>query len=55
MREWRESVESKLELVNKAYELLKGDVEVSRTQILEIIVIVLIMAELLNAIRGGGH
>lgn len=52
VREWRESVEAKLDLVSKAYELLKGDVEVTRTQILEIIVIVLILAELLNAARG---
>jgi hypothetical protein len=52
VREWRESVESKLDLVSKGYELLKGDVDVSRTQILEIIVIVLILAELLNAFRG---
>ncbi|MBX3229805.1 MAG: hypothetical protein KIT84_05680 [Labilithrix sp.] len=49
--EWRESVESKLGLVGRVYELLKGEVEVSRTQILEIIVIVLIALEVVNSLR----
>jgi hypothetical protein len=52
--EWRESVESKLEIVSRAYELLKSDVEVSRTQLLEIIVVILILVELLAAFRGHG-
>ncbi|HEY8080286.1 MAG TPA: hypothetical protein VIF62_39420 [Labilithrix sp.] len=52
--EWRESVESKLEIVSRAYELLKSDVEVSRTTLLELIVIVLILVELLAALRGHG-
>jgi hypothetical protein len=50
--EWRESVEAKLSLVARAYELLKGEVEVSRAQILEIIVVVLILVELITALRG---
>ena len=50
--EWRESVEAKLSLVARAYELLKGEVEVSRSQILEVIVVVLILVELLTALRG---
>ena len=37
--QWRESVESKLGLVSRAYELLKGEVEVSRAQLLEIIIV----------------
>lgn len=49
--DWRESVESKLRLVGRAYELLKGEVEVSRNQILEITVIVLILIEVLQALR----
>ncbi len=49
--EWRESVESKLGLVAKAYELLKGDVEVWRTTSLEIVVVVLILIELITALR----
>ena len=50
--EWRESVEAKLALISRAYELLKGEVEVSRAQLLEIIVVVLIFVELLTALRG---
>lgn len=49
--QWRESVEAKLELVGKVYELLKGDVEVSRTQILELIVVILILVEVLAAFQ----
>jgi hypothetical protein len=52
--EWRESVEAKLQLVGRAYEMLKGEVEVSRGQVLEIIVIALILVELLAALRGHG-
>jgi hypothetical protein len=50
--DWRESVEAKLSLVARAYELLKGEVEVSRAQLLEIIVVVLILVELITALRG---
>lgn len=49
--DWRESVESKLKLVGRGYELLKGEVEVSRTQLLEMIVIVLILVEVVNSLR----
>lgn len=50
--EWRESVESKLTLIARAYELLKGEVEVSRAQLLEVIVVVLIAVEVIAALRG---
>jgi hypothetical protein len=40
--------------VGRAYELLKGEVEVSRAQLLEIIVVVLILVELIAAFRGHG-
>jgi hypothetical protein len=50
--DWRESVEAKLALISRAYELLKGEVEVSRAQLLEIIVVVLIFVELVAALRG---
>lgn len=50
--EWRESVEAKLGLVARAYELLKGEVEVSRAQILELIVVILILVEVVAAFRG---
>ncbi len=52
--DWRESVEAKLGLVARAYELLKGDVEVSRAQLLEVIVVILILVELIAALRGHG-
>jgi hypothetical protein len=47
--EWRESVETKLGIVGRAYELLKGDVEVSRTQLLELTVVILILLEIIAA------
>jgi len=50
--DWRESVEAKLALVGRAYELLKGEVEVSRGQLLEIIVVLLILVEVIAALRG---
>ncbi|MDB4939276.1 MAG: hypothetical protein JWP87_6248, partial [Labilithrix sp.] len=52
--DWRESVEAKLALIGRAYQLLKGEVEVSRAQLLEIIIVVLILVELLAALRGHG-
>ncbi len=47
--EWRESVETKLGLVSRTYELLKGEVEVSRTQLLELTVVILILLEIVAA------
>ncbi len=47
--QWRESVEAKLGLVGRAYELLKGEVEVSRSQWLEVTVVVLILIEVVGA------
>lgn len=47
--EWRESVETKLRLISRAYELLKGEVEVSRTQLLELTVVILILVEIFAA------
>ena len=52
-QEWRESFEAKLRLVGRAYELLKGEVEVWRMQTLEIIVVLLILFELVAALRAG--
>jgi hypothetical protein len=49
--EWRESVETKLSLVGRAYTLLKGEVEVSRTQLLELTVVILILVEVLAAFQ----
>jgi len=50
--EWRDSVEAKLSLIARAYELLKGEVEVSRAQLLEVIVVLLILIEVVAALRG---
>lgn len=49
VEEWRDSVEQKLELVQKSYELLKGEVEVSRSQWLEVVVVLLILIEVVSA------
>jgi hypothetical protein len=37
--------------MSKAYELLKGETEVSRTQLLELTVVVLILVEILTAFQ----
>ena len=49
--DWRVSVETKLRLVGRAYDVLKGEVEVSRSQLLEFIVVVLILVEMIAAFR----
>jgi hypothetical protein len=49
--DWRESVETKLRLVGRAYELLKGEVEASRNQLLELTVVLLILVEIVAAFR----
>lgn len=51
--EWRASVESKLRLISRAYDLLKGETDVSRGRVLEIIIVVLILIEVIAAMRGG--
>lgn len=48
--EWRESVEAKLTLVSRAYELLKSEVEISRSQLLEVIIVLLILIEVVNTL-----
>lgn len=49
--EWRDSVEQKLALVARAYELLKGEVEVSRAQLLELTIVLLILFEIIAAFQ----
>jgi hypothetical protein len=49
---WQQSVGEKIRLVEKAYDLAKGEVEIRRSTMLELIVIVLIVLELVAAIRG---
>jgi hypothetical protein len=51
---WQASVDGKQALVAQAYNLLKGEVEIRRSTLLEIIVIVLILLELIAAVRGKG-
>lgn len=51
--EWRESVEAKLGLVGRAYDLLRGEVEVSRTMLLELTIVILILVEVIAAFRGN--
>ncbi len=49
--EWREGVEQKLRLIARGYEVLKGEVEVSRAQLLELTVVILILFEILAAFQ----
>ena len=45
---WRSSIDGKQALVAQAYDLIKGEVDVRRSTVLELVVIVLIFAELAN-------
>jgi hypothetical protein len=49
---WQASVDGKQALVAQAYNLLKGEVDTRRSTLLEIVVIVLILLELVAAVRG---
>jgi hypothetical protein len=49
---WQQSVGEKIRLVEKAYDLAKGEIEIRRSTVLEVIVIVLIVLELVAALRG---
>lgn len=49
---WQASVDGKQALVAQAYNLLKGEVDIRRSTLLEVVVIVLILLELVTAIRG---
>jgi hypothetical protein len=49
---WQASVDGKQALVAQSYSLLKGEVDIRRSTILEVIVIVLILLELVTALRG---
>jgi uncharacterized Rmd1/YagE family protein len=51
--DWQSSVDRKQALVAQAYELLKGEVEIRRSTTMELIVIVLILLELVAALRGA--
>jgi hypothetical protein len=49
---WQASVDGKQALVAQAYNLLKGEVDIRRSTLLEVVVIVLILLELVTAVRG---
>jgi len=50
--DWRDSIDAKQALVARSYDLLKGEVDIRRSTVLEVIVIVLIAVELVAAFRG---
>jgi hypothetical protein len=50
---WKTSIDEKQALVAQAYQLLKGEVEIRRSTLMELVVIVLILFELVAAVRGG--
>jgi hypothetical protein len=52
IQSWQASVDGKQALVAQAYNLLKGEVDIRRSTLLEVIVIVLILLELVAAVRG---
>jgi hypothetical protein len=49
---FRDSIDEKQALVAKSYDLLKGEVDIRRSTVLELIVIILIAVELVAAFRG---
>ena len=50
---WQLSIDEKQKLVAQAYGFIRGEIEVRRSITLEVIVILLILAELVNALRSG--
>jgi hypothetical protein len=49
--DWQQSVDGKQQLVAQAYGFIKGEIEARRSTLLEVIVILLILAELITALR----
>jgi hypothetical protein len=49
--DWQQSVDGKQQLVAQAYGFIKGEIEARRSTLLELIVILLIFAELVTALR----
>ncbi len=50
---WQTSINEKQQLVAQAYGFIRGEIEARRSVTLEVIVILLILAELVNALRAG--
>jgi len=51
---WNESIDRKQRSVSEAYGMLKGEAELGKSQLLEVAVVVLIVIELIVALRGHG-
>ncbi len=49
---WNDSIQRKQRLVSDAYSMLKGEAELRKSQLLEIAVVVLIVIEVIVALRG---
>jgi hypothetical protein len=45
---WQASLNEKQELVRRAYELLKGDVDIDRSTLMEVVIVLLILIEVVN-------
>jgi hypothetical protein len=52
LHNWKTSVDRKQALIAQTYELLKGEVDIRRSTLMEMVVILLIVFELITAIRG---
>ena len=50
---WQSSINEKQQLVAQAYGFIRGEIESRRSVLLEVIVILLILAEFVNALRAG--
>ncbi len=50
---WQASINEKQQLLGQAYGFIRGEIEARRSITLEVIVILLILAELVNALRAG--
>lgn len=49
---WQASLAEKQDLVRHAYELLKGDVDIQRSTVMEVVILLLILIEVVNAFVG---
>ena len=51
-RVWRQGIDRKLAIMRETYEMLNAEAQVARSELLEIAVVVLIVAELVLAMAG---
>ena len=52
-REWRKDVDRKLRIIRETYEMLNAEAQAARTEALEVMVVVLILAEIVLAVIIG--